>query len=576
MKPVVIGKAGKRTVALDLEVLLRTRLLVQANSGGGKSYLLRRLAEQMFGKIPVHIIDPEGEFSTLREKYAYVLVGKGGETPAHPGSAALVAHRLLECRASAVLDVYDLKPATRHHWIKLYLEALVDAPKTLWRPTVIIIDEAHVYAPEKGQGESEAYGAVIDLVTRGRKRGFCPILATQRLGKLSKNVSAEMLNRLVGMTFEDVDLVRAADLLSVPRSDRDAFFKDMKVTEPGQFWALGRAIAKDRILVHVGRVETTHPEPGKGGYSDVPPPAPEQVRALLPRLQDLPKEAEEKAKSEGALRAEIRSLKAQLAAQPKPRVEAPKPLVREVAVIPPKDLVRLERAMETADRAAGKIQDSLGALRGFADQIRGSVRTIEQKARTAAATPPPARPPSPRPVAPAPRAPVPHAAAPAGENGEALDKPQRAVLVVLGQYADGCLIGKLALLTGYRVSGGFRNALGALRTKGYMTGLNTGTMQITERGIEALGSDYAPLPEGADLTNYWRNHPSFGTCERKVFGTLLENPDGMTMDQLAEATGYGISGGFRNALGALRTAGVLVGKNTETMRVCSELLGVEA
>ena len=87
---------------IDIPVLLRTRMLIQANSGGGKSWLLRRLAEQFYGKVQVIIIDPEGEFSTLREKFDYVLVGDGGETPADPRSAALVAEKLLaQARANA-------------------------------------------------------------------------------------------------------------------------------------------------------------------------------------------------------------------------------------------------------------------------------------------------------------------------------------------------------------------------------------------------------------------------------------------------------------------------------------------
>src|SRR5262245_11971231 len=109
MSGIVVGRSDKRDVAFDLDVLLTTRLLIQANSGGGKSWLLRRLAEQLFGRIPVLIIDPEGEFATLREKYDYVLVGKGGETPADPRSAQLVAHKLLELRASAVCDIYEVK-----------------------------------------------------------------------------------------------------------------------------------------------------------------------------------------------------------------------------------------------------------------------------------------------------------------------------------------------------------------------------------------------------------------------------------------------------------------------------------
>src|SRR5947209_2102103 len=101
MKRTTVNIGGH--VELDVAILLKTRLLIQANSGGGKSWLIRRLAEQLFGVAPVIIIDPEGEFSTLREKFGFVLVGKGGETPADPRSAKLVAHKLLELQASAVI-----------------------------------------------------------------------------------------------------------------------------------------------------------------------------------------------------------------------------------------------------------------------------------------------------------------------------------------------------------------------------------------------------------------------------------------------------------------------------------------
>ncbi len=47
---------------LDLEELLATRLLVQGNSGSGKSHLLRRHLEQSAPWVQQVGIDPEGEF----------------------------------------------------------------------------------------------------------------------------------------------------------------------------------------------------------------------------------------------------------------------------------------------------------------------------------------------------------------------------------------------------------------------------------------------------------------------------------------------------------------------------------
>src|SRR5882672_2011504 len=137
---ILLGKHGNKPAYLDVDSLLRTRLLVQGNSGRGKSWLLRRIAEELFGKVQVIIIDPEGEFATLREKFPFVLVGKGGETPADPRSAALVARRLLELRASAVCDLYEVKPYVRHAWVKAFIEGLLEVPKETRTPCVVLVD----------------------------------------------------------------------------------------------------------------------------------------------------------------------------------------------------------------------------------------------------------------------------------------------------------------------------------------------------------------------------------------------------------------------------------------------------
>lgn len=97
MSTFVVGESSGKNVKMDIDTLLRTRLLIQANSGKGKSWLLRRIAEQLFGKVQVIIVDPEGEFATLREHFDYVLVGKGGETAAHPRIAAPAGNASSKC-----------------------------------------------------------------------------------------------------------------------------------------------------------------------------------------------------------------------------------------------------------------------------------------------------------------------------------------------------------------------------------------------------------------------------------------------------------------------------------------------
>lgn len=50
-------------------------------------------------------------------------------------------------------------------------------------------------------------------------------------------------------------------------------------------------------------------------------------------------------------------------------------------------------------------------------------------------------------------------------------------------------------------------------------------------------------------------------------------PHGMKGMELAARAGYEYSGGFRNALGQLRTAGLIEGKNTGEMKASDHLVG---
>lgn len=302
--------AAGQPLTLDVPRLVETRLLVQANSGGGKSWLLRRLLEQSHGTAQHLVIDPEGEFATVRERYGNVLgaAGTGGDCPIEPRSAHLLARKLMELRVSAILDFYELKQHERIAFVDRFLTALVNLPKTLWHPVLVVVDEAHVFCPEKGKATSGT--AVVDLATRGRKRGRCAVLATQRLSKLRKDAAAELNNVLIGRTGLDVDMARAGDALGLPtRSDRLA----LRGLDPGEFFAFGPAIGDSRGIhrVRIGDVATTHPTTG-GRVSIEPPPPPDEIRVVLAELVDLPAVADQEARDLDSLRREHASLRGQL------------------------------------------------------------------------------------------------------------------------------------------------------------------------------------------------------------------------------------------------------------------------
>jgi DNA helicase HerA-like ATPase len=239
---------------LDIEELLATRLLVQGNSGSGKSHLLRRLLEQSAQWVQQVIIDPEGDFVTLSDRFGHVVVD-GERTEAE---LAGIANRIRQHRVSCVLTLEGLDIEQQMRAAAAFLNGMFDADREYWYPVLVVVDEAQMFAPSVGGDVSEdarkaSLGAMTNLMCRGRKRGLAGVIATQRLAKLAKNVAAEASNFLMGRTFLDIDMARAADLLGMDRRQAE-MFRDLK---RGHFVALGPALSRRPLPIQIGNVETS-------------------------------------------------------------------------------------------------------------------------------------------------------------------------------------------------------------------------------------------------------------------------------------------------------------------------------
>jgi hypothetical protein len=241
--------------ALDLQELLATRLLVQGNSGSGKSHLLRRLLEQSAPWVQQTIIDPEGDFVSLAERFGHLVI----DAEAHTERGLQVAgERARMHRVSTVLNLEGLDAENQMRRAAAFLGGLFDAPRDHWYPMLVVVDEAQLFAPAvAGEVSDEArklsLGAMTNLMCRGRKRGLAGVIATQRLAKLAKNVAAEASNFLMGRTFLDIDMARAADLLGMERRQAESF-RDL---ERGQFMALGPALSRRPLGLRIGVTETS-------------------------------------------------------------------------------------------------------------------------------------------------------------------------------------------------------------------------------------------------------------------------------------------------------------------------------
>jgi hypothetical protein len=264
--------------SLDLEELLATRLLVQGNSGSGKSHLLRRLLEQSAPWVQQAIIDPEGDFVTLADRFGHLVI----DAEIHTERALQAAgERARIHRVSTVLNLEGLDAENQMRRAAAFLGGLFEVARDHWYPMLVVVDEAQLFAPAvAGEVSDEArklsLGAMTNLMCRGRKRGLAGVIATQRLAKLAKNVAAEASNFLMGRTFLDIDMARAADLLGMERRQAEAF-RDL---ERGQFMALGPALSRRPLGLRIGATDT-QPRNTIPGLTPLPEAMLEDAHAVI-------------------------------------------------------------------------------------------------------------------------------------------------------------------------------------------------------------------------------------------------------------------------------------------------------
>lgn len=511
---------------VELSGIIENRGLIQANSGGGKSWALRRILEESYEGAQQIIFDLEGEFATLREQYEYLLVGgESAELPISIKAASLLPRRLLELGVSTILDLSELKKHERLLFVKRFLDALIQLPKKFWKPVLVVVDEAHQFAPQAGKCESLA--SVIDLMTRGRKRGYGGLLATQRLSKLHKDAAAEANNIFVGRTGLDVDMKRAGELLGMTGKDYQA----LRWLEPGSFYGFGPAFPPGIHEFRFGAVRTTHPKSGARHQPRVVK-SPERIAKLAKELADLPAEAAAEERSSAELRKEVSQLKRQLTI-------AQGPVEKKVA--------DARREGWKAGFAEGKLLAPAGdpAHRKALFRIRDVVlKALDEESGAIQGE---------NPVGGASRRDSP----PDG----LLSGPQERILAALAElHAVG--LGEvprpvLAVFSRQSPrSSGYTNNLSSLRSAGLIDYGVGSTVRLTDSGVAAAPAVGAPAST-AELQERWCSMVS--RPQARILRVLIDSyPGDCSREDLAERAGQSSSSsGYTNNLSRLRSMGAL-------------------
>ncbi len=533
---------------------------ILAVRGAGKSNLGAVMAEEMFrAQLPFVVVDPVGSWWGLRSSSdgrgpglaIPIFGGRHGDVPLERNGGQLLADLVVDERLSCVLDISELSEGDKTRF-------LIDFAERLYRrnqePLHLFLEEADDYAPQRPfREQARLLGAWENVVRRGRARGLGITMISQRSASLNKNVLTQIETLFVLRTTSPQDRT-AIEAWVKYHGQAKQLLESLPGLADGEAW-----VWSPQWLHKLERVRTRRRSTFDSGAT------PKQLRGTrapatladvdLPAVRVRMQQTIERAKQEDPreLRRRIAELERQLAQGP-----AAEATIVEVPVLKPADLQQIEWIAQRVEVAAKSCVEKLAA----AEQ---SVQKIVKDAQAAIA------PVAPRPVSPAA---APQRAAPAipargarpaasthsnGRSTEPLGRGERRILTALAQYPAGRMQVQIAILTGYAHSGGgFRNYLGALRSRGLIE--NAGDqLRITAAGNAALGT-FSPLPRGEELLAHWRTQ--LGKAERLILEELYRAyPQMLSRDEIAERTGYEVEGGgFRNAMSRLRTLELVSGK----------------
>lgn len=572
--------------------VLRRHIAILGKSGSGKTYAAKGAVEHMLSTgAQVVILDPTSAWWGLRLKRdgktpafdrVVVLGGPRGDLPlaGTPEQGAAVAELICSRGISCVLDTSDMTVGERTRWSMKFAETLYRRVRNVIH---LVIDEAHEFAPQGSNPSPDAaqmLHAFKSIASGGRSRGLRLTMITQRPAKLHKDVltCAETLVAMRVIAPQDREAVRDWVVGCGDPDKAKEVLGSLAQLKVGQGWLWCPEL-------EIGPERANFPDIQTFDSSATPDGIREQVE-LAPidhgELSRLLGDAAERARQDDpkALRERVRALEAQLAEGKSEPAQGLGEDEREALVN--QGWLRanatlghirseLRPLLQSIEQHARAIVEHATPLMATVNSVQTLIETAEvvmtpsdrAKAEQVKAAPQllaNTKPNNPAPVL------------PPAAGGVQLSKAERAILTVLAQRQAGGPVSKatIAVQAGYSLSGGgFGNALGSLRSKGYADGMDP--VRITAAGFEALGT-YQPLPTGRALLQWWLGHRELGKAERAIL-KVLESGRAMSKAELAERTGYEVSGGgFGNAIGRLRTLKLLEDGRSGMLQASRELV----
>lgn len=546
--------------------------------GAGKTYLATMVAEQMLDiKAQTIIVDPVGVWWGLRinadgktkGKQIFVIGGDHGDIPLVPEAGKKVAQLLVEKGISAVVDVSSFGVSEHKRFCADFGEEFFQLKKKKRSPAMLMLEEAQLVVPQNIRlEEARMYSAFERIVRLGRNYGIGTTLITQRPQSVNKEVLSQVEclcvlqvtgpheRKALEYWVQEVgaDRTLIGELPGLARGEGYVWspqwlgiFKRVHFSKKTTFDAsatpeVGKAVqAASLSAVDVEKLKEDMAEVISQAEKDDPV-------ALRRQIAELQKAAKTPVK--GGFQQKFVESDLKKALEPHLVAIATERNAWALTVESWENYVEMFReivnnatiALRELDKKRPSKKPGATYTPKFSVPVVNTPRTMFVGTHSVVVKPP---------IAEKPQTNTPN---------EGISGPEQRILDAIAWQesigVDHPEQTAVAFLAGYKVGGGaFNNPKGSLRKKGLIEYAGS-TLALT-----AEGRSMAHVPEG-ELTTEALHEKVLARLDgpqQRILKPLLEAyPNGLSNEELAQASGYELGGGaFNNPKGRLKTLGLI-------------------
>ena len=187
----------QQSFQLDVGSVVTGRTFIASITRCGKSWTCRKIVEGCFGHAGIILVDPEGEYSSLREKFPFLIIGK--DVPLQVETAEFMAEKTLESKISVIIDTSMVEDdELAKEYINRFLRKFFFLETSLRQPYLVVVEEAEDFAPERSIASETCLKILINIVKKGGKRGIGALFVAHRPAWVSKGILSQCANKAIG------------------------------------------------------------------------------------------------------------------------------------------------------------------------------------------------------------------------------------------------------------------------------------------------------------------------------------------------------------------------------------------